>query len=98
MRFRVFAHVVFAAATMASELLGASREFDPAAETLTVYAERLDQFFVANKIGIVPIDASAAITAAAENKEVAVLISVIGWKTYNLTVLRELCSPGSQRI
>lgn len=98
MRFRVFAHVVFAAATMASELLGASREFDPAAETFTVYAERLDQFFVANKIGIVPIDASAAITAAAENKEVAVLISVIGWKTYNLTVLRDLCSPVSQRI
>ena len=90
--------MVFAAATMASELLGASREFDPAAETFTVYAERLDQFFVANKIGIVPIDASAAITAAAENKEVAVLISVIGWKTYNLTVLRNLCSPVSQRI
>ena len=59
MRFRVFAHVVFAAATMASELLGAFREFDPSAETFTVYAERLDQFFVANKIGIVPIDASA---------------------------------------
>ena len=98
MRFRVFAHVVFAAATMASELLGAAREFDLSAETFTVYAERLDQFFVANKIGIVPIDASAAITAAAENKEVAVLISVIGWKTYNLTVLRNLCSPVSKRI
>ena len=84
--------MVFAAATMASELLGASREFDPSAETFTVYAERLDQFFVANKIGIVPIDASAAITAA------AALISVIGWKTYNLTVLRDLCSPVSQLI
>ena len=87
--FRVFTPVVVAA--MASPLLGAIGEFEPSTETFTVYSERLDQFFVANNIGSYPSSASEAVFAAAEKKKVAVMISVIGKKTYS--VLRDLCSP-----
>ena len=87
--FRAFTLVVVAA--MASPLLGAIGEFEPTTETFTVYSERLDQFFVANNIGSYPTGASEAVIAAAEKKKVAVMISVIGKKTYS--VLRDLCSP-----
>ena len=87
--FRVFTLVVVAA--MASPLLGAIGEFEPSTETFTVYSERLDQFFIANNIGSYPSSASEAVIAAAEKKKVAVMISVIGKKTYS--VLRDLCSP-----
>ena len=91
--FHVFTHVVFTAA-MASPLLGAIGEFDPA-ETFTFYSERLDQFVVPNNTRSVPADASAAVVAAAEKKKVAVMISVIGKKTYS--ILRDLCSPANPK-
>jgi len=86
--FRVFTVVVVAA--MASPLLGAIGEFDPTTEIKTVYSERLNQFSVANNIGSYPTGASEAVIAAAEKKKVAVILSVIGKKTYS--VLRDLCS------
>ena len=52
-------------------------------ETFTVYSERLDQFFVENHIGSYPASASEAGIAAAEKKKVAIMISVIGKKTYS---------------
>ena len=91
--FCVFTHVVVVA--MASPQLGANGEFDPSTETFTVYSERLDQFFVANNIGSYPASASEEVIAAAEKKKVAVMISVIGKKTYG--VLRDLCSPVNPR-
>ena len=87
--FRVFTLVVIAA--IASPLFGAFGGFEPSTETFTVYSERLHQFFVANNIGSYPTGASEAVIAAAEKKKVAVMISVIGKKTYS--VLRDLCSP-----
>lgn len=80
---------------MASPLLGAIGEFEPSIETFTVYSERLDQFFVANNIGSYPSSASEAVIPAAEKKKVAVMISVIGKKTYSL--LRDLCSPANPK-
>ena len=72
-------------------LLGSVGEFDPASETFTAYFERLEQFFVANDIGQCPADATAAVVQEASKKKVAVMISVIGKKTYG--TLRDLCSP-----
>ena len=88
------AHVlasVFVVPAMASPLLGSVGEFDPASEAFTVYLERLDQFFVANNIGQCPAEATAAVVREASKKKVAVMISVIGKKTYS--TLRDLCSP-----
>ena len=76
--FHAFTLVVVAA--MALPLLGAIGEFEPTTKTFTVYSQRLDQFF-----------AATAVIAAAEKKKVAVMISVIGKKTFS--VLRDLCSP-----
>ena len=87
--FRVFTLVVVSA--IALPLFGTIGEFQPLTKTSTVYSERLDQFFVANNIGSHPTSASEAVIAAAEKKKVAVMISVIGKKTYS--VLRDLCSP-----
>ena len=94
--FQLSVHVVACviafcpAAIMASPLVGSIGEFDTATETFTAYHERLEQYFVANSIGLYPSDASEAVKAAA-NKKVAVMISVIGKKTYG--TLRDLCSP-----
>ena len=60
-------------------------------ETCAVHSERFDQFFVANNIRSHLASASEEIIAAAEKKKVAVMISLIGKKTYS--VLRDLCSP-----
>ena len=79
--FRVFTHVVVVA--LASPLLGAIGEFHPSTETCAVYSEKLDQFFVANNIGSHPASASEEVIAAAEKKKVAVMISLIGKKTYS---------------
>eukprot|EP00795_Rhopilema_esculentum_P002139 gene2139-17726_t len=53
------------------------------------YKERLEAFFVANNIGIVPDDATDAVVQAAERRKVAVTISLIGKKTY--ATLKDLC-------
>ena len=71
--------------------LGSFGEFDPSSESFTAYLERLDQFFVANDIGKCADDATAAVVRAANQKKVAVMITVIGKKTYS--TLRNLCSP-----
>ncbi|CAH3166871.1 unnamed protein product [Porites evermanni] len=76
---------------MASPLLGSVGEFDPCSESFTANLERFDQFFVANDIGKCADDATAAAVRAANQKKVAVMISVIGKKTYS--TLRDLCSP-----
>ena len=88
------AHVlagVFANPAMASLLLGSVGEFDPSSESFKAYLERLDQFVVANDIGKCADDASAAVVRAANQKKVAMMISVIGKKTHS--TLRDLCSP-----
>ena len=88
------AHVlagVFANPTMASLLLGSVGEFDPSSESFKAYLERLDHFFVANDIGKCADDASAAVVRAANQKKLAMMISVIGKKTHS--TLRDLCSP-----
>lgn len=72
-------------------MFGSVGEFDPSSESFTAYLERLDQFFVANDIGKCAADATAAVVRAASQKKVAVMISVIGRKTYS--TLRDLCSP-----
>ena len=61
--FRVYT-LVFVAA-MVSPLLGAIGEFDHTTKTLTMYLERLDQFFVANNIGSYPVSAFETVIAAA---------------------------------
>ena len=71
--------------------LGSFGEFDPSSESFTAYLERHDQFFVANDIGKCADDATAAVVRAANQKKVAVMITVIGKKTYS--TLRNLCSP-----
>ena len=86
--FRVFTLVVVAA--IALPLFGTIGEFQPLTKTSTVYSERLDQFFVANNIGSHPTSASEAVIAAAEKQKVAIMISLIGKKTYS--VLCDLCS------
>ena len=89
-----FAHVLagtFGNPAIASPLLGSVGEFDPSSETFTAYLKRLDQFFVANDIGKCADDATATVVRAANQKKVAVMISVIGKKTYS--TLRDLCSP-----
>ena len=58
-------------------LIGSMDRFDDATESFISYTERIEQFFVANYIN--------------NDKKVAVLISVIGKKTYG--ILRDLCSP-----
>ena len=88
------AHVLagsFGNPAMASSLIGSVAEFDPSSESFTAYLERLDQFFVANDIGKCADDATAAVVRAANQKKVAVMISVIGKKTYS--TLRDLCNP-----
>ena len=91
--FQLSVHVVAcviifcSAAIMASPLVGSIGEFDTSTETFTVYHERLEQYFVANSIGHYPSDASTADKTAANKKKVAVMISVIGKKTYG--TLRE---------
>ena len=89
-----FAHVLagtFGNPAIASPLLGSVGEFDPSSEAFTAYLERLDQFFVANDIGKCADDTTATVVRAANQKKVAVMISVIGKKTYS--TLRDLCSP-----
>ena len=59
--------------------------------TFIAYLERLEQFYIANDIRQCAADATEAVKKVADKKKVAVLISVIGSKTYN--TLRDLCSP-----
>ena len=72
-------------------LVGSLGAFDPSLETFTAYVERLEQFYIANDIRQCAADAKEAVKKAADKKKVAVIISVIGSKTYN--TLRDLCSP-----
>ena len=62
---------------MARSTLGSLQEFQPDSESITAYLERTSVYFTANSI-----DAA---------KQVPVLLSVIGAKTYSL--LRSLTAP-----
>lgn len=62
----------------------------------TAYKERLEAFFVANNIGVVAEDASNAVKQAAEQRKVAVTISLIGKKTY--ATLKDLCLPETPAV
>lgn len=62
---------------MADTVFGNLQEFQPDSETITAYLERTKVYFTANDI--------------AAGKRVAVLLSVIGAKTY--TLLHSLTSP-----
>ena len=57
----------------------------------SAYKERLEAFLMANNIGLVATDATAAVKLAAEQRKVAVTISLIGKKTY--ATLKDLCLP-----
>ena len=81
----------FANPAMASPFLGSVGEFDLSSESFMAYLERLDQFFEANDIGKCAGDATAAVVQAANQKKVAMMISVIYKKTYR--TLCDLCSP-----
>ena len=65
---------------MAKAFLGLLGEFDSTSELFVSYWERLEQFFVANDVGMVAEDATEAVKVA-DQKKVAVIISVIGKKT-----------------
>ena len=78
-------------AAVASRLHGSVGEFDPSSETFTSYLERLDQFFVANDIANCAAGATAAVVQEADKKKVAVMISVIGQRSYG--TLRDFCIP-----
>ena len=80
---------------MAKAFLGSLGEYDATTELFASYLERLEQFFVANDVGMVAADAEDAVKKAADKKKVAVMISVIGKKPYN--TLRDLCSPVSPK-
>ena len=55
------------------------------------YSERLNSYFVANNIGQVADDATAAVKREADKKKVAVTISLIGKTAYS--TLKDLCLP-----
>ena len=57
----------------------------------TDYSERLNSYFVANNIGHVTADASDTAKREADNRKVAVTISLIGKQTYS--TLKDLCLP-----
>ena len=80
---------------MAYWLLRSLGEFEPTTELFSSYLERLDQFFIANDIGQCAADATDAVQQAAEKKKVAVLISVMGKRSYN--TLCDLCMPDSPK-
>ena len=64
-------------ATRMTTTIGKMQEFDPTSDRISTYLERAEMFFQANEI--------------AENKRVAVLLSIIGGKTYSL--LSDLLAP-----
>ena len=65
---------------MAKAFIGSIGEFDSTSELFVSYLERIEQFFVANDVGMVAEDATEAVKKAADQKKVAVMISVIGKK------------------
>ena len=65
------------ATRMAAYIIGHIQEFDPEKESFINYKERIEFYFQANEI--------------ANEKKVAVLLSVIGTKNYAL--LRDLMAP-----
>ena len=62
---------------MATSTFGHVEEFNPDAESIAAYTERIDLYFVANDVP--------------EDKQVPVFLSMVGGKSYEL--LRNLCAP-----
>ena len=67
-----------------ASLLGKIEKFNPKNTNIIHYLERLEQYFKANKV---------ACDLATSHRHCAILISVIGGKTYD--ILADLCSPAS---
>ena len=65
--------------------------FNPNDETFIAYQERVEQYLVANGIGVIEGDETADKRAEADKKKVSVLITLVGPKVYG--TLRDLCSP-----
>ncbi|CAM1298564.1 Uncharacterised protein r2_g823 [Pycnogonum litorale] len=72
-----------------STLLGGLESFDSG--DFAVYLERLEEFFLANSVGVVREGADAATFAAVDRKKIAVLLSMIGKDAY--ATARDLCLP-----
>lgn len=76
--------------------IGSLEHYD-GSENLSAYLERLEEYFLANDIGVAKIpdgadeNARAQLIAAANRKKVASLLSVLGKVTYG--VLQDLCKP-----
>ena len=74
--------------------IGSLEHYD-GSESLSAYLERLEEYFLANDIGVAKIsngtdeNAHAQLTAAANRKKVACLLSVLGKTTYR--VPQDLC-------
>lgn len=79
------------AAIAAMPHIGHIGEFDPKAETLESYLERVDEYFIVNNVGKVAADATQAQQTAAARQKSAALNSIIGRSTY--AVLKDLTKP-----
>ncbi len=69
--------------------------FNPNEETFASYLERVEEYLVANDIGVVAGDATVAQKAVADRRKVSVLITLVGPKVYG--TLRDLCSPATPK-
>ena len=69
---------------MATEAIGFIGQFDDTKESLESYSERLEQYFIANKIKDNSADGGL-------DDRVPALLSIIGGHTYSL--LRDLTAP-----
>ena len=74
-------------------LIGNIKDFNPAAERLQSYLDRLGSYFRTNKIGILPQNADAAQLQTADQEKVDALISMIGIQAYG--VMANACKPDS---
>ena len=70
--------------------IGHVGEFDPSSESLNTYLDRINEYFVANSIGV-PAKNTDASRQAADRQKVAALNSIIGKAAYS--VLSDLTKP-----
>ena len=70
--------------------IGHVGEFDPSSESLNTYLDRINEYFVANSIGV-PAKNTDASRQAADRQKVAALNSIIGKAAYS--VLNDLTKP-----
>ena len=70
--------------------IGQVGEFEPSTESLNTYLDKINEYFVANSIGV-PAKNTDAICQAADRQKVAALNSIIGKAAYS--VLSDLTKP-----